>query len=42
MLQVEEFPVEDLHALNDGQLLVTHLCVEDNESVLMMDVERVA
>lgn len=42
MLQVEEFPVQDLHALNDGQLLVTHLCVEDNESVLMMDIERVA
>ncbi len=42
MLQVEEFPVQDLHALNDGQLLVTHLCVDDNESVLMMDIERVA
>jgi chemotaxis signal transduction protein len=42
ILQVEEFPAQDLHALNDGQLLVTHLCVEDNESVLMMDVERVA
>lgn len=42
MLQVEEFPAQDLHALNDGQLLVTHLCVEDNESVLMMDIGRVA
>lgn len=42
MLQVTEFPAQDLHALNDGQLLVTHLCVEDSESILMMDIERVA
>ncbi|MFZ9519126.1 MAG: chemotaxis protein CheW [Silvanigrellaceae bacterium] len=42
MLYVQEFPLEDLHTLDDSQLLVSHLCVVENESILMMDVKRVA
>lgn len=42
MLHVQDFPVEDLHKLDDSQLLVSHLCIVEQESVLMMDVRRVA
>lgn len=42
MLHVQDFPLEDLHKLDDSQLLVSHLCVVDQESVLMMDIKRVA
>lgn len=42
MLYVQDFPTNDLHALNDAQLLVTHLCVFEQESILMMDIKRVA
>lgn len=42
MLYVQDFPVEDLHTLEDTHLLVSHLCVVDHESILMMDVKRVS
>jgi|GEM_PF-659916 len=42
MLYVQDFPNQELHALNDAQLLVTHLCVVEQESILMMDIKRVA
>lgn len=42
MLYVQDFQLEDLHTLEDPQLLVSHLCVVNQESILMMDVKRVA
>lgn len=42
MLHVQEFPEDELHMLEDAQLLVSHLCVVEQESILMMDVKRVA
>ncbi len=42
MLHVQDFPLNDLHPLNERQLLVTHLCVVEQESILMMDIKRVA
>lgn len=42
MLHVQDFPTNELHALNDSQLLVTHLHVVEQESILMMDIKRVA
>lgn len=42
MLHVQDFPINELHALNERQLLVTHLCVVEQESILMMDIKRVA
>ncbi len=42
MLHVQDFPEDELHMLEDSQLLVSHLCVVEQESILMMDVNRVA
>jgi chemotaxis signal transduction protein len=42
MLHVQDFPEDELHMLEDSQLLVSHLCVVEQESILMMDVKRVA
>jgi chemotaxis signal transduction protein len=42
MLHVQDFPEDELHTLEDTQLLVSHLCVVEHESILMMDVRRVA
>jgi chemotaxis signal transduction protein len=42
MLHVQDFPEDELHTLEDTQLLVSHRCVVEHESILMMDVRRVA
>jgi chemotaxis signal transduction protein len=42
MLHVQDFPSSELHALNDENLLVTHLYVVEQESILMVDTKRVA
>jgi chemotaxis signal transduction protein len=42
MLYVQDFPMEELHTFEESNLLVTHLIVHENESILMMDVDRVA